>query len=275
MKISKFTRLTICFLILISNFADIYLAKEEVKRSKKSNSSLKSHIKNHLNSHLKTRSESEIRNAEGVQFHSRFTDLTSFSRNANQKIGLKAFNLNGNAHLMARCPKNSVLIKLIFEKRNDYVLDVGFNCRRDVKNISSLEESFSHRIESKSFDNTTPPNAVCPEGYALSGYEFRRMNVITAFTHYCTKVTNIHSTLSLNNQYYPKNIMSTIDPMERKAFSRFLTHTDIKVPKGQYKDGVINGIIFLRSAEQVYQLKKIPGTLSYSFTISKIGTKKR
>ena len=123
-----------------------YLIETETETETKSETFGKSENSMKL-TRAKNTAQFKTRTNTSVQFHSKFTDT-----NTQQKIGLKAFNLNGSAHLIARCPKYSVLIKLIFEKRNDQVLDVGFNCRRDYKNINDDEMHFQNKVESTSFD---------------------------------------------------------------------------------------------------------------------------
>jgi hypothetical protein len=260
MKFNRnFSRIAIFALILICNIAQIYLAKENTNRSKANrfHAQYKSMV-NH--------------GAIPPQYRPQRLPKNKYTQ---QKIGLKAFNLNGQGQLITRCPKFSVLVKLIFQKRNDYILDVGFNCRRDYKNISDDEITLPQnpkdgRITSDSFDSMTPPNIECPAGRALSGYEWQRMNKITYFKYYCTKVKNMHDQQTIKEKYYPTDL-STLDPMEKKALSRFLPHTDITVNFGKYISFGINSIKFSRTAVANYQQTKIPGTLSYQFTISKIG----
>ena len=258
MKFDKnISRITICFLILISNIVQIYSAKENTN----SNRSSRTLNKNRSHAQLKSMARNN------VQFHSnnaRSNDKFS------QTIKLKAFNLNGSGQLFANCPKYSVMVKLIFQKRNDHILDVGFNCRRDYKNIIDDVISTTTKVEADNFDTMTPPNAVCQAGRALSGYEFSRMNRITYFKYYCTKVKNMHNQSTIADKYFP-NAASVLDPMERKSLSRFFTHTDITVALGKYTKYAINSINFSRGGDQAYQKTAIAGTLSYNYSISKIG----
>lgn len=256
MKFEKnITRIIICFLILISNFAQIYLAKEKIKRMRNRTSNRRNKVK-YLEQYKTT-------SMTGVQFHSRYS--------GGKGNELRAFNLNGSAKLVARCPRSSVLIKLIFQKRNDHVLDVGFNCRRDMKNISSDVVELTHKVESNSsFDTITPPNVECPADRALSGYEFEHINKITYFKHYCTKVFNMHDKSITSDKWFP-NDASVLDPIERKSLSRFFSHTDITVAYDRYSKYVINSISFTRTGGESFQQTNIPGTLSYNFSTSKVG----
>ena len=260
MKFDKnISRITILALILICNFAQIYLAKEITKRNKNS-------------SHAQFRS---MVNHGAIPPQYRQGQKLPKNKHTQQKIGLKAFNLNGAGELITRCPKFSVMVKLIFQKRNDHILDVGFNCRRDYKNISDDEivlpqNPADGKVISDTFDSMTPPDVVCPAGRALSGYEWQRMGSLAHFKYYCTKVKNMHDQQTIKEKYYPTDL-STLDPMEKKALSRFLPHTDITVNFGKYISFGFNSIKFSRTKVENYQKTKIPGTMSYQFTISKIG----
>merc|ERR1719362_1786793 len=238
MKFNKnFSKITIIFLILISNFAQIYLTNTNLNKKR-----------------TKTNTKTNIKSRIFVK------DTRKFLQ---QKIGLKAFNLLGAGQLITRCPRYSVLVKMVFEKRNDHILDVGFNCRRDYKNISDDEITLpkeNSKVISNTFDQLTPPKAECPEGRLLSGYEFQRMGKITYFKYYCTKVKNMHDKQVIKDKMYPAT--QVLDSLERKSFSRFLPHTDITVNYGKYQNYGINFLNF----------KRDEGVLSYSFAISKIGT---
>ena len=65
----------------------------------------------------------------------------------------------------------------------------------------------------------------------------------------------MHDQSWVENKYYPSDL-SVLDPMERKALSRFLPHTDITVSQGKYTKYALNSIEFKRTNSTDYQTKK-------------------
>jgi hypothetical protein len=273
----KFNRiisnLIICFLLVLYNFDNIYLTKELTKNkkttisknlseNKREKSERKTEYKSKSlsfsSSKFKTNTKIKTSSRSNTQFHSRLLKDDNL---------IKAFNLNTSAHLIARCPTNSIIIKLIFEKRNDRIIDVGFNCRKE-RNFRHEQMKFERRTDSNSFDEITPPDIECPRDHALSGFEFERINKINNFIFYCNKIENMHSEKIIKDKFYPENF---IDPLERVAFSKFLPHTDISLSKVMMLNGAIKSIHFSRGQGMTNQNNNNLGGLSYSFTTSIVG----
>jgi hypothetical protein len=246
MKINELiSKSIILYILILSNVSQIYFSKVIIDRSRN---------KNLYQIKSETNKKSSLRIKTSNRFRTQFNSRTSNNQS------LKAFNIRGSSHLIAKCPNKSVLIKLIFEKRNDYIIDVGFNCRRD-KNIPHQQIKLERTVNSNSFDEITPPNIECPSDHALSGLEIEKANTITYFNFYCNKIPNMEKKLAIvNNKFYP-NEESVSNPMERKLFSRFLPHTDIFLSKENIFNGLITSISFTRDQGSY---------LSYSYTTTAI-----
>lgn len=161
-----------------------------------------------------------------------FKKLLTFSSKKYQDVNLRSFSLERDSHLIAKCPEKTVLIKMIFEKREKTNrIDVGFNCRSEPELMK--ESVFGNVIKFTNFDDITPPEMKCDNSSVFTGFEMKRVSNQIQFVWHCGQVRE----LGKNGRARSNMYLDTNSTFDSSKFSQFLIHTDFKV-QDQQNEGI-------------------------------------
>ncbi len=148
--------------------------------------------------------------------------VSTFSSKKGQDVNLHSLSLDKDSHLIAKCPENTVLIKLIFQQREKAnIIDVGFNCRNEE--YVGKPEISENIIVFTDFDQITPPKIECKDS-VLTGFEMKKIKGKVQFIWYCGKLKN-----KLSKASHIRN--DALFYGETNLFTKFLIKADLKVEK--------------------------------------------